>query len=220
VQDHPTANVVYQEVVYQEVVYQEGDSVDLLIHAFGMLCALASATFATRAAAQRWTVVAFVAAFVASATWTRFVDVPDPALIGILVALVAVVRLKGPRFSPVAAVSAGALAAIWVSVLQLQGMPVVPAVVMAIAVPTASMTLALRRSWFAPPQLHEEALLLVAGLGLAVTAGPAVASGWQSAALMNLQYEASGSGLPPWALIVSAASVALGGGYSLWWRTR
>lgn len=193
---------------------------DLLIHAFGMLCALASATFATRAAAQRLTGLAFVAAFVASAAWTRFVDLPDPALIGVLVALVAALRLKGPRFSPVAAVSAGALAAIWVSVLQLQGIPVVPAVVMAIAVPTASMTLALRRSSFAPPQLHEEALLLVAGLGLAVAVGPAVASGWRSAALMNLQYEANASGLPSWALVVSVASVALGGGYSLWWRTR
>ena len=96
-----------------------------------------------------------------------------------------------------------------------------PALGMAFLAPALSLFLAFRQPTFAPLPLHEEALLLVAGLGLVVAAGPSVVSGWQSAQIINIDHGGGAAlDVAPWILFGGAASLVLGGGYSLWWRSR
>ena len=162
--------------------------------------------------------VALVAGFVVATIWLR----PEPVWIGGIVALVAVLSLGLPGLGPVrvlSAVVAGALAGLWVHVLQSYGLPGWSAVPLAAAVPGTVVVLAHRSRRFAPLGLREDALLTICVLGLVVAASPALSTGWRSAVVMNLE---PGSGVQSttglWVPLGLGAVVSLGGLHTLWRR--
>ena len=110
----------------------------------------------------------------------------------------------------------GALAGLLGALLQIQGLPFPIGVLPAVAIPSVSSYLAKHRPGFAPEALREEAMLTMAALGLVVAVVPGISSGWQSALALN-RNEGSGSNqiIANWVLVLSAASAALGGLYSL-----
>ena len=186
----------------------------MLVHAVGLVCGLGAATFATEVNRTRQ-LVALVVGFGVASFWLG----PDPVWIGGTVALAAALRLASSGFGTFGAVVAGALAGMWVQVLESYGLSVWIAAPLAV---TASGTAALmgRHSpRFAPPAMREDALLGVGVLGLGLAAAPAVLSGWQSAVALNLE---PGSGAPPdlgpWMMLGFGATVSLGGLHSLWRR--
>ena len=186
----------------------------MLVHAVGLLCGLGAATLASTVTGRR-DMVALLAGFVVASIWLR----PQPVWIGGMVALVAVLGLGVPRFGPLSAVVAGALAGLWVHVLEGYGLPAWTAFPLAAAVPGMALVLAHRSSGFAPQALREDALLTICALGLVVAAVPALSMGWRSAVAMNLEYE--GGGRPAvglWMTLGLAAVVSLGGLHTLWRR--
>lgn len=194
---------------------RSGDAL-LLLNAFAILLGLSAAvfaTFATRLAAA----AALAAAFIGAALAFSAVRFPSPSGAAGLIALAAGTMLWRPHWPIVAAAAGGLAAALWAVLLVAEGLPgsaVFPAVVVVVS---SAAALAAARPSFAPTILQEEALMIVAVLGLLVAAAPSVIEGFGSAIAFT------GSGLPddaepqaPWALALAAAFIALGAIYSLW----
>ncbi len=179
-----------------------------------MVCGLGAATLATTVSGRR-DMVALVAGFGVAVVWLW----PEPVWVGGMVALVAVLGLGWSRLGPLSAIVAGALAGLWVHVLQGYGLPGWSAVALAAAVPGTAVVLTHRSSRFAPPALREDALLTICVLGLMVAAAPALSTGWRSAATMNVE---PGRGVQPatdlWVPLGLVAVVSLGGLHTLWRR--
>jgi hypothetical protein len=218
--------------------------VDLLFHALSMLCGLGAATFATVAAAcrlearrQKAEARRFSSVFrllaslfvlggaLAAGLGAAVVSIgperlPDPVWTAGLVALVAILQLIRPGLYILTAACGGALAGLWSMLLRSQALPPAPALILATALPLVAVCLAARRPNFAPVALREEALLLMAALGVAVAIAPDIAAGWRSAVALNLADEGPVNQIvPTWVVILSGASLALGGLYS-WWTHR
>ena len=192
-----------------------------VLHALGMLCGLGTATLATAAAGNRKAMAALGLGFLISIVALGTDRILDPSLIGLVVAVIAAVQLARPGMEVLTSACAGALAGLWFSLLQLQDVPLVGALVLAVVVPGVSVFMASRRSGFAPLALGEEALLWVIVLALIVAMGPGFFSGWESAGVINLDYEAGmGTEMATWVLVVTGGSVVAGGVYSLVWRRR
>lgn len=189
----------------------------MLIHAVGMVCGLGAATLATTVTGRR-DIVGLIGGFVVATVWLRAEAVWIGGMVA-LVALVAVLRPGGRLVGLVSAVVAGALAGLWVHVLEGYGLPVWTALSLAAAVPGAALMLAHRSPRFAPQVLREDALLTIGLLGLVVAAVPALSLGWRSAVAMNL--EPGGVGRPAmglWITLGLGAVVSLGGLHTLWRR--
>ena len=179
-----------------------------------MVCSLAAATLATAVTGRR-DLIALVTGFGVATIWLR----PDPVWIGGTAALVAALGLGWPRFGLLSAGAAGALAGLWVHVLQSHGLPWWSTVPLAAAVPGTAAVLAHRSPRFAPLALREDALLAICFLGLVVAVVPALSMGWRSAVAMNLE---PGSGVRPalglWVTLGLGAAGSLGGIHTLWRR--
>ena len=186
-----------------------------------MLCGFGAATLATTAAGNRYALGALGFGFVVS-VWALGPDrILDPALVGLVVAAVAIAYLSRPGLAVLSAGCAGGLAGLWFSLLQIQNVPVAGALVLALAVPAVSVYMTSRRSGFAPLALGEEALLYVIALALIVAMEPGVVSGWESASVLNLDYETGmESVISGWVLVLVGVSVVAGSVYSLVWRRR
>ena len=194
---------------------------NLLVHALGMLCALGAATLAAAARSSRYAVPALALGFAVSVVAIAPERMPNPVWIGGWVALVAILELARPGFEVLTAASAGALAGLWFSLLQIQGLSMTFALVLAAAVPATSAFMASRSPRFMPASLGDEALLVVIALALIVAVTPDVSAGWRSALVLNLENESARSEeLSRWVLVLTGSSVALGGLYSLVWRSR
>ena len=186
----------------------------MLVHALGLLCALATATFAAAPIGSYqgrvWPVA--VAGFVGASLWLR----PAPTWVGLLIAAMAGVALVWPKRGWPMIAASGLVAGLWASLLGSQGLPTLPAWILAASLIVASAWLAARRPEFAPTALREEALLAVCGLGLVVAICRTVAAGWGSASALNLD-PAGGvrQVLGLWVVLLGGASVALGGWHSL-----
>jgi hypothetical protein len=142
---------------------------------------------------------------------------PDVAWIAGLTALGAGLQLFRPAWADLGSVWGGALAGLLVSLLQVEGIPAVPAFLLSAALPTVSGWLAMRRPDFAPLEMRQEALLFLLAIGVTVAVAPQVAAGWQSAGFLNvgMGHKAHDS-IPLWVLSLSGASIVLGGLFSLW----
>lgn len=190
----------------------------LLFHALWMLCGFGAVVFAA-ASIRGWWSAGFAAAGVllgiASATPR---DALDPAWIAALAALVAMLALAWPRHWILTSLSAGALAGIWSTLFQAQGLPLAAALIVAAAVVALSAWLAARRPAFAPSLLRDEALLVVFVLAVAVAMAPEVLDGWRAALNLAVDARSAGQGVPAWTLALSLVSFAFGGLYTLWSR--
>ena len=191
---------------------------NLFFYALAMLCSLASVAFVTLdVRALGW--LGAVIGFVLGARVVRPSDLPDPVWIGMLVAILAVAGLVRPRAGIFAAAAGGLLAGIWVSLLQLEGLPLWAAVPVAGAPAVTSAILARWKPDFAPLPLREEALVVVFALAIVVAAAPSVVAGWQSAVGLNLQHkEVAAQIVPAWTLLLTCGAATLGGLYTVWMR--
>ena len=186
----------------------------LLLHAVGLLCALACATLAT-AARDRRGVLALAGGFALGAFWLQ----PEARWTGVLVAAAAglsLARPYGASASLSVSLAAGLAGGLWTRVLAGYGLPAWAAWLAAAGVLAVAAASARRDARFAPPALRDDALAALGALGLAVAAAPAVTAGWRAAAAMNL--EADGlvrPGVHPWVVLGFAAIISLGGLHSL-----
>ena len=194
-----------------------GRRVSLLTQTLGLLCVLAATVFATTTA-RRWQDIAgLLAGFVSATLWLR----PEPAVVGTLTAVVALIQLLRPGWRTAGSAGAGVLAGLWALWLQGLGWPLAPALMVSAALPVAAAWLSLNRPSFAPVRVREEALFAVGALGVVVAAGPLVTTGWGSAAALNLPSSASATGPvapAPWLFVAGAGVMLLGGVHSLWRR--
>jgi hypothetical protein len=191
---------------------------NLFFHSLAMLCSLASVAFATVDTRARGC-VALALGFVLAAIGVGAGRLPDPVWVGSVVACLGAVGLARPGWATVLAACGGALAGIWMSMLQFGGVPLPLAVVVAATPPALAAFFSCRRPGFAPAALREEALLVVLVLGVAVAAAPGVAAGWQSAVTLNLQQkEVASEAVPAWTLLLTLGAATFGGLYTVWMR--
>ena len=193
---------------------------NLLFTALLMLCGLGAAIFATTGATKRETLRFLAVGFAAGVIFIRPEALPAPAWAGCIAAASAVLQLFRPDVRWPGLLCGGALAGFWSALLQIQGLPLGAAIILAAAVTAMSGYLAQRRPEFAPEVLREEAMVLMVALGLAVAVIPEVSAGWQSAIALNREATDSANQnqiIANWVLVLSAASVVLGG---LWGAMR
>lgn len=192
----------------------------LFFHALWMLCAMGTTVLAVvpetpvplRAGAL---LLGFVLAFASTSTDA----LPDPAGVGLVVAIVALGHLFRPGIAPLTLLIAGALAGLWSALLRVQGLPTSVALLVGAVLPATATLLSFRRPVFAPAILKDEALLIIVVLAAATALGPGVADGWRSASALNLEsQDAVAQAVPGWTIAVVGATAALGGLYSLWMR--
>lgn len=192
----------------------------LFFHALWMLCAMGTTVLAVVPdASVPLRSGAFLLGFVLAVAAMSTNAIPDPAWVGLLVAIVAVGHLFRPRIAPLTLLIAGALAGLWSALLQVQGLPASLAFLVAAVLPGAATLFSIRRPVFAPATLKDEALLIIVVLAAATALGPGVADGWRSASALNLESpDAVVHAVPGWTIAVVAGTTALGGLYSLWVR--
>ena len=189
-------------------------------HALWLICALAPPALAAVPTGNRWMVFLAVASgFAAGAWWFGPSTLPDAVWVGILAALVAAIRLVRSDAMLAACCTAGALSAVWMSLLRLEGVLWPVAAAASLAPPLLSAFLTTRRPHFAPRILRDEALLITVTLGLAVAVLPGILDGWRSATILNIQDKATAARVVPgWTLALTAGSVSAGGLFGLWRR--
>lgn len=189
------------------------------LHALGLLCGLGATSLAAWTAGGWRSRSVFLAGFLIGALLFGASRFPDPSWIATATAAATALTLWKPAWSDVAIVCGGILAGLWISVLQLQGLPFAPALFVAAVLPAVAAFLATRRAGFATLALREEALVIVIGLGLALAMAPEVAAGWRSALELKaipLDVERPGGAI--WLLLFGGLCTLFGGLYSLWRR--
>ena len=195
--------------------------VTLFFYGLWMLCGVSCAVFAADAARRFSNLISLALGLVAGALLVRADRVPDVVWVGGLVFGIAVWRLTKPgRVAGLASsAAAGLMAAIWASLFQRSGVLTAATVPVVLAVVAVSAWMSARDPKFAPPRIHDEALMLLVLLGAVLAVAPGVAAGWQSALALNLEGKgADAFAVPGWTILVMLASVSLGGAYALWTR--
>lgn len=191
----------------------------LSFHALWMVSALGAAVFATTVATSPRGLRILAAAFGLSAAWSVGFGPLNAEVVGLLAALAAAGQLVRPSWVAVPAVTGGVLAASWAALLAVEGVPVWGAIPAAAALPTLTVICARTRSDFAPSELREEALTLMAALGLCAAALPGISDGWRSALVLSLEGPTGVTEpIPVWTLAVGGSSIAFGALYSIWSR--
>jgi hypothetical protein len=189
------------------------------LHAAGILAALAAAALAAHCAGGRAALLVLLGGFAGAAFAFARLGSPDVATLGLCVAGAAITALARPQWRLLPPLAGGICGAAWISVLEAQGLPWLPAAVLAICVLAASAALAARRRGFASTELRDEALVLVASFALLLGIGPDVVDGWRSAVALKAEPLAAAGphvDLRLGALVVG--SVLLGGVYTVWKR--
>lgn len=180
-----------------------------------MLAVLAAATFAARPVG-RGNLVSVAAAFVLTAAALPANSVPPLTLIGTAIALVAVLELARPAWTVLPALGAGAVAAVWASLMHGLGLESAPAWLVAAALLAAALALGSKHSGMRAAMLREEALLLVAGLAMVAAAGPVVSAGWESAVAFKTEpVQSDGMPLSLWLVGFVVVCVAIGACYTM-----
>ena len=191
--------------------------------ALWFVCGLGTAILIAATPLSRAGAAMAVTAFAFGAWWARQPFAPSAATVAIAAAVIAVWQIVRPPRHPYAAIMGGLLAGVWTAVLDAQGLPLVAAIPIAALLPTASAWLRARRAVFAPPALVEEALLLLAVVGILAAALPGIADGWHAAVNLSVRSGQSANGttdaaMPMWTLAVASAALLSGGFFSIWSR--
>ena len=186
----------------------------MLLHAVGLLCALAAAVFAT-VARDRHGALTLAAGFLIGSVWLQ----PGPGWTGAVVAATAGLALVRPGRAPAswaAPLVAGLAGGLWSRVLGGYGLPLWLACLLATGVIAVAAVFSARDPRFAAPSVREDALAALGVLGLGVAAAPGVAAGWRAARAMNLAVEDMvRPSVHPGIVFGIAAVVALGGLHTL-----
>ena len=200
------------------------DPGSLAFHGLWMLSAMGAAALSSVAVPVAPRLFGVAIGFAAS-----FLLTPSgPAQIAALAALTAAIALaqllRPRRIAPglmalMAMIGAGALGGVWSALVAAQGLPRSVSAAAAVALLAGVATLAARRPTFAPEVLRDESLLIVLALALAVATAPAIASGWQAAASLNVAQPAQAVVLPAWTLVTVVGTCAIGG-LCTWWVRR
>jgi hypothetical protein len=191
----------------------------LELHAAGVLAALAAAVFGAQSAHGRAPAALLAATFAGAVFGFARLGELETRTLGFCIVAAAVAGLVRPRWWLLPPVAGGLCAAAWVSILQSQGLPWLPALVAAGCLLAAAAALAARRRGFLPAELRDEALVLVAAFALLASLGPAVVEGWRAAVALKAEpLAAAGPDVGPWLGALVVASVLLGGAYTMWKR--
>ena len=195
---------------------------DIPLLALWFVCGLGTTVFAAAGPQTPRGAIAGVAGFVAGVWWSQQQFAPSTPAVAIGAGLAAALELFRPGRRSFSLALAGLLAGLWSAVLHLQGLPVIPAVLVAVTLPATSAYLRIRRPAFAPATLREEALLFLLILGVVAAAAPGIVDGWRAAVTLNVQGsepEASPTTvMPMWTLFVASAALVSGGLFSMWSR--
>ena len=185
-----------------------------MLHAVGLLCALAAVVFAVPARGRHGALL-LAAGFLMGVAWLQ----PGPGWTGAVVAAtagLALVRPRGRAASLAAPLAAGWAGGLWSGVLGGYGVPLWLACLSASGVIAVAAVSSARDPRFAAPSVREDALAALGVLGLAVAAAPGVAAGWSAAQAMNLAAsDTVRPGVHPGVVAALAAVVALGGLHTL-----
>lgn len=191
--------------------------------ALWFVCGLGTAILAAVVPFSRVAGMVSGVAFLAGVWWGQQPGAPTTAEIGLAAGLMATWQLvRSPR--PIyAAAMAGLLAGLWTAVLTGQGVPLPAAVPLAATLPIAAALLGAKRPGFAPPAMREEALLLLAAVGVAAAALPGILEGWHAAVNLSVRGGASPAAtadaiIPLWTIAVGSAALVSGGLFSIWSR--
>ena len=192
----------------------------MLLHALAILCGLGVAVFASlpcRHDAVGGAVFAVV--FVVSAVLLGEVRAIEPVAIALAIAVPAGLLLWQPRYALAAVCGGGLAAGLWLMLLRLQGLPLLLAVLIVVAVAATSFIARRRLAHFAPAHLLEEALLILCLLGVVLAAAPAVDAGWQAARQLTATPVSSAPEFAaPWAVGLAVACLVGGGVFAIWRR--
>jgi len=191
----------------------------LNFHALWTLTGMGAVVFSTFLAPTRPSRALAAAAFAVTAAWSLWFGPPSPEVVGLAAAMGAIALLLRPASVLVGPVLGGGLAGVWGAMLAAQGVPWWLAVPLAAIGPVAACLRA-RRPEFAPPQLRDEALIIVTVCALAVAMLPGVMDGWQAAVNLSVQSseQAAAAVVPAWTLAIGASALTLGALYSMWSR--
>jgi hypothetical protein len=182
-----------------------------VFHGLWLLCGLGAAVFAA-SIRQSWYNLATVGCgFLITAIEIDPSHLPEPVWVGASTAGLALLVLAKPSWAFLAALGSGALAGTLSALLQAQFMPRAAACLLVAVVVLLSLILASERPDFAPLPMREEAMLVLATLGLLLAIAPALVQGWQSALALNIA-EKGGSdrAFPLWVIALGAGSALVG----------
>jgi len=185
---------------------------------FWLFCGLGACVFAALAV-NRWRSVALAAGFIATATLVRPAHMPDPVWVAGLAVGIVILTFVRPKVIWLAIVFGGGLAGLLSSLLQSEGIDIIPAVLACATLLAVAAAYGMSRQGFAPAAIRDDALILVAALALLLALAPGLAAGWRSAVALNVG-ERGGSArpVPVWVLVIGGASLGLGSAYSVWRR--
>ena len=189
------------------------------LHAAQVLAALVAAVFAAQCAGGRAVLALLLGSFAGATIVFSKLGPLDTTTLGFCILAAAISALARPRWWLVPPAAAGIFAGAWVSILEAQGLPWLPAALAGGCVVLAAVGLAARRRGFTSAELRDEALVLAALFALLLAIGPDVVDGWRSSVALKAEpLAAAGPALRPWIGALVVGSVLLGGAYSLWKR--
>lgn len=189
------------------------------LHAAGILAGLAAAVFAAQCAGGRAVLAALLGSFAGAAFVFARLGALDVTALGFCLAAAAVAALARPQWRLLPPLAAGISAAAWISILQAQGLPWLPAAAVAVFVTAAAVVLAALRRGFVTADLRDEALVIVAAFALLLGLGPGVVEGWRSSvALQSEPLASAGPQIEPWLGALVIVTALLGGAYTIWKR--
>jgi len=191
--------------------------------ALWFVCGFGTAILVAVTPLSRASAAVAVTAFVAGAWWAQQAFAPPPPAVALAAAASAIWQLVRAPQRPYAAGMAGLLGGIWTAALAGQGVPPLAAIAVAVLLPASSAFLRARSAAFAPPELVEEALVVLGVVGITAAALPGIAEGWRAAVNLSVQggqstTVAPETALPVWTLAVASAALISGGLFSLWSR--
>lgn len=198
----------------------------MIIDLFALLCGLAVAAYTATANnhnAWFWWLAGFTLGMISvnpsllALPWSSLLGFDAPQF-AMLILLVSCWVVNNYRKSTIPLFMAGFLTVIWISVLNLQGLPIVAGAIFCIGLALFCIWVSLHKAEFSNRVLEDEANMIVLCFALVLVIVPATISGWESAVTLKnqeLSLSAYRENLPV-VLSISLLFIILGGFYANW----